>query len=685
MHLTSSGRPTAPQIAKVGIEIGGTFTDIIAVDAGGRVTTHKVSTTPSNPAIGSFEGLDEMKIDLSLLDTFLHGSTIATNAVLERKGAKTGLLTTHGFRDVLIIQRFDKKDSYNPFYRRPEPLIPRNRIKEIPERLGADGTELIPLNDDAVQRALLALVADGVESLAISFLHAYANADHERRAREFAYDAFPQLHISISSDVLPKFREYERTSTTVISAYVKPIVDRYLLEFERRLEEVQFGGAFLIMQANGGVVPSSGARASPASMYLSGPAAGVVGAQHLSRRAQLPNLLTLDVGGTSTDLALITDSRAMITSEGEIGGLPMALPMIDIVSIGAGGGSIAWRDRGGMLRVGPQSAGAQPGPVCYGRGGTQPTLTDALVVLGLIPSDRFLGGRMVLEIEAAQSAVEELARSYEMNALQMAESIARIAVANITQATRLVSIQRGHDPRRYAICAYGGAGPLLASLVAEQLSVPRVVVPPNPGLFSAFGLLVSDFKRDFTRSRLRRLTALTVADVRKDVDDLRSRAADEFASYGLTKDELRYETWLDLRYEGQGFELPIPIADSHLSGGDLSLVRELFNATHLARYGHNFPEHEVVLVSYRVTVSASREASYIHTEPARPTERRSGRVFFDGSWHTCAFRFRHELGSGDALNGPAVVSEDTATTFIPRGWAVRVDAIGNLVIDRSPA
>lgn len=669
---------------KVGIEIGGTFTDLIAVDDEGAITTHKVSTTPDDPAIGSFQGLEEMAIELSQVDTLLHGSTIATNAVLERRGATTGLLTTRGFRDVLMIQRFDKKDSYNPFYKRPEPLIPRSQIEEITERVLADGAELLPLIEDEVVNAVKRMTSSrGITSLAICFLHGYLNQDHEVLARDIIAREFPALDVSVSSDVLPKLREYERTSTTVISAYVKPVVDRYLREFELYLQRGAFSGAFLIMQANGGVIPSAGARGSPASMYLSGPAAGVVGAEHLSRGANLPNLLTLDVGGTSTDVALITNGRATITSEGEIGGLAIGLPLVDISSVGAGGGSIAWCDAGGMLRVGPQSAGARPGPACYGRGGKQPTLTDALLVLGLIPADRFLGGRMALDAEAAQRVVKELATRYQMTVFDMAESIVRIGVANITQATRLVSIKRGHDPRRYAICAYGGVGPLLAALVADELSVLNVVVPPNPGLFSAFGLLVSDFKRDFTQSRIRRLSTMPMGELRDLLAGLRRRAVDEFTSYGLPPTEFSYENWVELRYEGQGYELSIPISDDELLAEDTKRIRQLFNDTHLAMYGHNFTESEIVAISYRVSVTASRQSPRVIADRGQSGGAREGRVYFGGTWDSCSFHFRSGLQLGSVYLGPAVISEDTATTFIPAGWAARLDTFGNVIAERA--
>lgn len=666
---------------KIGIEVGGTFTDIIGLDDDGRIWTHKVPTTPENPAHGSFAGLGETGLDLNRVDTLLHGSTMATNAVLERRGAVTGLLTTHGFRDVLIIQRFDKKDSYDPFYQRPEPLVARSRIAEITGRLDRDGKELIPLAEHEVVQAVERLVhATGVESLAIAFLHAYANPAHERQARAIVGRAFPDLPVTLSSDVLPKFREYERTSTTVISAYVKPIVDRYLRGFEESLERSGFAGAFLVMQANGGVMPAAGARAHPALMYLSGPAAGVVGAQYVSRRCALPDLLTFDVGGTSTDVCLITDGHATVTSDGEIDRLPISLPLVDIASVGAGGGSIAWRDPGGMFRVGPASAGARPGPASYGRGGTHATVTDALVLLGLIPAERFLGGRMRLDTGAAERAVAQVAAVFGMQPLEMAESILRVTIANVTQTTRLVSIQRGHDPRRYAICAYGGAGPLLAGFLADELSVGRVVVPVNPGLFSAFGLLVSDFKRDYTRTRIGALSRLSGPELRAIIGELSGQAEAEFSSYGMSTAGSVLSAWVDLRYQGQGYELRVPLAASHLDADDTATLRALFDQIHLGRYGHNFPEQDVVAVHWGLTVTTSRDSGWRFAPPSDATRppRVEGRIFLDGQWHRCDFYVRPELPAGFLVAGPAVVSEDTATTFVPRGWNGRVDRFGNL-------
>ena len=667
---------------KIGIEVGGTFTDIIAID-GNQLRTHKVATTPENPAVGSFAGLEEGGFDLHRTDTLLHGSTIATNAVLERRGAVTGLLTTRGFRDVLIIQRFDKKDSYDPFYKRPEPLVPRSRIAEVTERMDRDGKELVPLAEGEVIEAVRRLRDNGIESLAIAFLHAYANPAHEHHARAIVARAFPDLAVTLASDVLPKFREYERTSTTVISAYVKPVVDRYLRAFEDSLDRSGFDGTFLVMQANGGVMPAAGARQHPALMYLSGPAAGVVGAQYVSRRCGLPNLLTFDVGGTSTDVCLITDGQATITAEGEIDRLPISLPLADITSVGAGGGSIAWRDSGGMFRVGPASAGARPGPACYGRGGLQATVTDALVLLGLIPAERFLGGRMRLDTKAAEAAVERVAASFGMPTLEMAESILRVTVANVTQTTRLVSIQRGHDPRRYAICAYGGAGPLLAALLAEELAVQRVVVPVNPGLFSAFGLLVSDFKRDYTRTQIVALSRLSPGELQSVVAKLRQQAEAEFASYGMSTAESVFSAWVDLRYQGQGYELRVPLTETRLHESGTRSLREFFDQVHLARYGHAFPEQDVVAVNWGLTVTTNRESGWRFATPVATTQptRLPGRIFLGGQWHGCEFYLRHELPADCTIPGPAVMSEDTATTFVPPGWRGRVDAYGNLHLE----
>ncbi|UCH26215.1 MAG: hydantoinase/oxoprolinase family protein, partial [Trueperaceae bacterium] len=470
------------------VEVGGTFTDWIVVENGRVVATGKVPSTPAAPATGVMRAAAEALDNLDSVTALIHGSTVATNAVLERNGAVTAVLTTQGFRDVLQIQRQSKTRLFDLFYRQPEPLVPRDRIIEVLERIGPRGEvwhqlELAGLGD----RIRELILKSGLESVAICLLHSYANAEHERKLAHFLEDRFPDLQLTLSSELIPRFREYERVSTCTIDAYLKPRVARYIADLETSLQRTRFAGKLSIVQANGGIIPATEAREHAAKMILSGPAAGVIGATAAARASGFDNLLTFDMGGTSTDVCLITAGQAEMTNEYKIGGLPLGLPMLDIVTVGAGGGSIATVDSGGALRVGPESAGADPGPACYGKGGHYFTVTDANAILGLLEPTTFYGGRMPLSIEAATSALETISDPLGMTGEQVAEGVIRLANATMAQAMRLVSIERGYDPRDYTIVAYGGAGPLHAAALAKELSIRRVLVPFDPGLMSAYG------------------------------------------------------------------------------------------------------------------------------------------------------------------------------------------------------
>jgi N-methylhydantoinase A len=674
---------------EIAVEVGGTFTDLIAVAPNGTVRVHKTPTTTPDPSTGSLIGLRAIGIEAARIATLVHGSTIATNSVLERRGARTGVLTTRGFRDVLIIQRHDKKDSYDPFYRRPEPLVSRENILEIDERMSAAGIPISPPRESEVVRAVERLRAShGIESLVIGFMNSYANPNHERVAAEAVRARFPALPLTLSSSVLPKFREYERMSTAVISAYVKPLVDTYLRALSDALAADGFTGALLIMQASGGVVTVRGAREHPELMYLSGPAAGMVGAVVLGESVGVPDLLTFDVGGTSTDIGLVAGGAPSMTTDGEISGLPIALPILDILSVGSGGGSIAWKDQGGMLRVGPRSAGAEPGPACYGRGGTEPTLTDALVVLNVIPPDRFLGGRMILDTRAAATAVDQLGSAFAMHTREAADSILSVAVADVAQATRIVTVQRGHDPRGYTICAYGGAGPLLACLLADELGAEEVIVPPNPGVFSAFGLLMSDYRHDEMRTRIHSIDDWTLPALRQEFVELRSHAATQLERQGVPGGGTTYSCWLDLRYEGQGYELRLDVDDGTLSeDGGLSVIRDGFDQLHHRRYGHAFKARKALVVNLGVTGRRPRRQEWPYSASIHSTQPScdSRLVYWRGREIAWSFYSREEFYEGYELQGPAVVTESTATTLVPEGWRGRVDPYGNLRLTRIEA
>jgi N-methylhydantoinase A len=669
---------------RVGIEIGGTFTDLVAVMPDGALETWKVPSTPAAPAEAARDSVVQWRGSAAGIETLVHGSTVATNAVIERKGARTCLLVTRGHRDVLEIQRHDKSDIFNLRYEKPVPIVRRDAVFEIDERLDAAGALVTPLKiDETLLSAVRDFAADGGRSVAICLLHGYVNPAHERALARAIAEAIPGVSLSLSSVVNPEQREYERASTTVLSAYLRPIVDRYVSAFEQQMRDHGFSGQVQVMQSSGGTIPVAAAREQSVRVVLSGPAAGVVGAAHMAGLSGFGNLITLDMGGTSADVCLVRDGRPSLSFESRVDGLPIRVPTFDIEVVGAGGGSIAWIDRAGLLQVGPESAGAAPGPCCYGRGGTLPTTTDANVLLGLLRSQRFFGGKMELKSDLAADAVGALAVRLGLSMLDCAEGIRRIANANMIETIRLVSVARGHDPRDFALLAFGGAGGLHACDLAGDLGIDTVLVPEHQGVLSALGLLVSDVTVDLVRSRLHSLGESAVAVVAAILSELGSEAKAEFARYGVSAGELSIEASLDLRYVGQASELNLPLDTAMPARGDSLGWIERFLRDYRQRYGHSFPAKPVELVSVRLR---ARHISPPLRLPAKITSGAlsidKGRIYHDGDWRGASFLWRPELGDGFAIDGPAVVEDLHGTTFVPPGWHLRVDRVGMLVIER---
>lgn len=672
------------------VEVGGTFTDLIWLDDNGQVNAHKVPSVPSDPAVGVIAGLEEaLGEDLRDLTALFHGSTVATNAVLERKGCRAGLLTTRGFGDVLIIQRQLRDNVYAVASRKPAPIIPLSLTGEVTERITVNGEVQCPLDEAALTAVVDHLVREQrIEALAISFLHAYRNPVHEQRARELIAARFPELPVVLSSDVLPTFREYERASTTAIAAYLSPKIGGYLGHLESYLAGRGVQAPLFVMQSSGGILPSSGIRARPVEMLNSGPAAGVIAAIRVAERLGDPDLITLDMGGTSTDVCLVRDGTAEVTSERALDGLPVGMPSVDIANVGAGGGSIAWIDRGGMLQVGPQSAGARPGPACYGHGGEQPATTDAVLHLGWIRPRRFLGGRMPLYPERSTAALASLASSLKQPVESIAQAIVDIGVAHINRAVRLVSMQRGHDPRGYALYAYGGMGPMVGALVAEEMRIRRVVVPPYPGLFSALGLLVADLERTYRQTSFAGLTPETAARVAEIFDRLRADAESEFARYGYRPEQLELETQLEMRYRGQGFELVVPVDLDRLATDGARYLIDAFHEVHRARYGSRAPVDAIEVVTYRLVarVPGCRDAlDHLGRQAPSSDDAETTTVTYRGESLPCCFYWRESLPPGFTGAGLAIIEEPTATTLVPPGWRFTVAAAGALVLERDGA
>lgn len=667
----------------VGVEIGGTFTDLILMSDTEIIATLKVPTTPKQPEIGVLEALKQLGRDLSEMDVLVHGSTIATNAVLERKGAITGLLITKGFRDILEIQREDRTAIYELFYQKPKPLIPRDRVKEVKERINSEGEVIDRLSEKEIRSAIRFLCNEKkIQSLAISLLHSYKNPSHEKAIKKIVEKEFSHIHLSSSSEVIPEFREYERANTTVINAYVAPIVDRYVNHLVNELRSMDFSGDFFMMQSNGGVLPASAIKQHGVRTLLSGPAAGVIGATFLSQMTGKLNLITLDMGGTSTDVCLVTSGAPEISTDCKIDYLPIKVPMIDIITVGAGGGSIVWIDQGGMLKVGPQSAGAEPGPACYRKDGQEATVTDSNVIRGLIRPHKFLGGKMPLDIQTAEKALQKTAKRLKMDVPKTAEAVFKIVNANMAQAIRLVSVGRGYDPREYTLIAYGGAGPIHAACLANDLEIQEILVPPNPGLFSAFGLLVADFKRDYVQTEISQLKKIGSKGILENFIKLKRRAKEEIEQYKICFEDCFLSFSLDMRYLGQAFELSIPVDLDKIKDLGIGYLSELFHSAHQQRYGHHSPAEEIEIVNYRMVLKKSRGALKRLTEAEAHKEVRfeTWTIIQDGHSIPCQFYERETLPYGYSISGPAIIEEPTATTFIPKEWMGKIDLFGNIIM-----
>lgn len=658
----------------VGIDTGGTFTDVVLLHEG-RLHVFKVLSTPPDPSRAILDGLRHLDA-LQDLRVLVHGSTVATNAVLERKGVSTGLITTAGFADVLEIGRQTRPKLYDLRVQKVPPLVPRARRFEVTERLDERGEVLIALDEASLETALTTLQEAGVEALAIALLFSFANPAHEQRVAEAARST--GLYVSVSCEVLPEFREYERTSTVVLNAYVGPLIERYLARLERSLPEQT---VVRIMQSNGGSISSATARSFAARTLLSGPAAGVVGAAFVAQAADYSQIITLDIGGTSTDVALV-DGVITETTSGTVGGYPTKLPMIDIHTVGAGGGSIARFDLGGALRVGPTSVGADPGPAAYGRGGTEATVTDAHVVLGRLIPDAFLGGAMQLDGEAAARAVSTIAQRLNASLEEAASGIIRVANANMEAAIRMISVERGCDPRHFTLVAFGGAGPLHACELAAALHIPRVLIPAIPGVLSALGMLIADTLKDYVRTIM--LLAEEAQDtVRSTITDLEKQGRDDLAREGIPTHKMVIEHAVDLRYVGQSYELTVPY------NGDITDAVNAFHAAHERRFGYCDFGERVQVVNVRLKARGLADRPVLEQQTAlsgaTPEPLLTRDAFFAGTAHPVSYKVpvyeRNALQPGGTLVGPAIITQYDTTTTVPPGWQVQVDRFGNLIIE----
>jgi N-methylhydantoinase A len=651
---------------RLGVDVGGTFTDLVALSEGTLITA-KVPSTPRDQSEGVMTAIETSDVEPAAVLALAHGMTVATNALLERRGARTALVTTEGFRDVLEIARQNRPALYDLTHDRPPPLIPRELRFMVAERMGPDG-EISPLDNDSLKKVITAVKEAEVEAVAVCLLFAFMHPDHEERVGEALREALPEVHVSLSSEVLPEFREYERFSTTAADAYLAPRLAAYFSNLAEKAEEAGVPGP-LIMQSSGGVVPVDDAISDAAGCVLSGPAGGVVGAAYVGEKGGYRDLLTFDMGGTSTDVAPIIEGEAQTTTETVVAGVPIKLPMVDVHTVSAGGGSIAWADPGGALRAGPHSAGAEPGPAAYDKGGEEPTVTDANLFLGYLADGAELGGEVMLRRDLSERALASLGNKLGLDVEETALGILRVADAEMVRALRVISVERGLDPRDFALLAFGGAGGMHACSLAEELGIETVLVPRAGGVLSALGLAISDLRRDYVSPFLSGLDGVDEDEFERRFTDMEKTAAGDL-------DGPEHTRRADLRYGGQSFEITV---DADVLGQ----LEDRFHAAHEQRYGYRMDDEKVELVNLRLISTVPVEKPELQ-EPQPEDDAQAGEreANFNGEWQSVAVLDREKMGEGSEVAGPAIVEFKESTCVVRPGWRGTVDGVGTLVLER---
>ncbi len=686
---------------RIGIDVGGTFTDIVALDDG-RLHRRKIRSTSDDFSTAVLEGLHALltgaDAEGSDVTEVIHGTTVVTNAIIEKKGAPTGLITTAGFRDILEIGRLRTPRLYDLSWRKPPPLVARELRREADERIQADGSVFKPLDEESLMAAAEALISRGVTSIAICFINSFANPEHERRAVEVVHSAWPEIALSVSHQVLPEMREYERTSTTVINAYVQPLVDGYLRGLESGLTEMDVDAPLLVMQSNGGIMGAAQSREKPIYMVESGPAVGVMGSLHMGRRLGHDDIISFDMGGTTAKAATIQQGRADLHSEYEVGGdlhlghhllrgggYMLRVPSIGIAEVGAGGGSIVWIDDGGVIQVGPESAGAQPGPACYGAGGDRPTITDAAVALGYLNPEFLVGGELPLDAGAAHRAIEDnIAAPLGIDVTDAAYGVFLVANSRMVRAVRAVTSEKGRDPSGFTMYAFGGGGPMHAVEMARQVNIGEIVVPPAPGLFSSLGLLFADVEHHYVRTLMRDVPeGLNLAESNAMLETMDTEAAAALREEGYPRERVELIWQADMRYESQQYQLPVALPAGQLTAADPATLEEGFHREHDRTFGYR-SEEQVQLVNLRLIARGvpeePRMPDRLTTDPGVVTAS-SRRAYFgtDHSWVETPVIAREELNA-ETRRGPFIVEEYDATTVVPPGASARRDGWGNILI-----
>jgi N-methylhydantoinase A len=682
---------TTSSSLRFAIDTGGTFTDIVVMDeTTGRYSIDKVLTTPQNTLLGVLNAIEKVKIDLrSVKGFFVHGSTTALNAMLERKGVKTAFITTRGFRDVPEIMRYNRTEMYNPKHRKPLQVVPRRLRYEVTERVNVHGEVLTPLVESEVREIAKLLRAEEVAAVAVCLIHGFRNPAHEQKIKEILEQELPNLPVAVSSAVAPEHREYERGMTTILNAYLAPVVETWIDNLEHELEERGFSGDVVLTKSDGSGMTAAAARSSPINMLLSGPAGGVIGGLFLAEVTDFRNLVTMDVGGTSFDVATIKAGRASVQQESHVAGLPMLISNLDIRTIGAGGGSIAWIDSAGALHVGPKSAGATPGPICYSRGGTEPTVTDAFLLSGYIGAQNFLGGEMKLDLDAADDGItQRIARPLGLNSIQAASGILRIAMSNMADAVKDLLSETGDDPRDFGMLCFGGGGPMFGAYLIEELRMPTAIIPMVPSTFSAFGMLMVDVRHDVTQTVSKTLNSMGTEELEQRFTWLEARGLDLLEREGVPAERRSTIRLAELRYTGQEHALQVPI-EFDLDEHGKERLYAAFGAEYKNVYGYTLSEPADV-VNLRVKAVGSIPKPTIQTlvsggeSPTAAYEgKRSVYDFIQHEWQDFGLYDRSRLTAGNIVNGPALVEERTTTTVIRRGQRCLVDRFGNLIISRT--
>jgi N-methylhydantoinase A len=673
---------------RVSVDVGGTFTDVIVLDeATGAIRLEKVATTPANPAEGVLQGFQKADAAAGEIGFFVHGTTLGINAMLTRSGAKVAVVTTRGFRDVYLLGRTDREPMYDFKHKKPESLVPRYLCFEIDERLNYKGEVLTPFNREQAREVVRRIKAEGVQSVAVCFLHSYANPAHELAMLEVLQQEAPEISVTLSHLLSREYREYERTSTTVIDAYIKPITRTYLTRLDNELRNDGFGGHFLMTRSGGGAMTLETAKDQPVHLVLSGPAGGVIGAAYLGKLIGQPNLITFDMGGTSLDVSLIADGHVTIENQQVFELLPISIPTIDIHTIGSGGGSIAWTDDGGHLQVGPKSAGADPGPACYNKGGQDVTFTDAALTIGYLDPDNFLGGEIQIDAALAKAAIEKLTGKLGMSVNDVAAGIVHISEAKMAGAVRVISIERGYHPKDFALCAFGGGGAFVAANVARELGIPRAIIPPGPANFSALGMLMVDVVHDYAQTSVMGLEKLDTAAVNEIYATLKAQGLAALAEDGFAVEDQSFIPTAELRYRGQEHTVNIPMPGLELQPEHIPAIVEAFNSAHQQQYGHSMMEDPIEIVTFRL-----RAVGLLPRPNLSTIEKGSGdiaaahkgtrSIYNRTRAGTIDYQVydRARLGAGDSITGPAIVEEDSSTTLVHEGDSLTVGDYGELVI-----